>query len=207
VPPILHPLFLVREGLVVDEDGPRSWAPRTTTASQSVAMIKAASTADVPAYVYDVDGVEAKAAQHSFYQKLEQAHVGPWIHPGCRTAEDAMDAFFAGAEAITVDVRHMPEETMTDLGEIAEGEIHLAAPVDGSGPRPRELARLVGAHGMAGVVLMLEGATDPKRVDAVVAELASLGVARSLLSRRPPGLDLSALVGRVDRWILPPRGG
>jgi hypothetical protein len=172
---------MVRDGQIVRPSGPRSWTP-TTKSSDEAAQKIAAGGLDAPApYIYDVDGVESRVAQFQFYQRLEQAHAAPWIHAGCRTPEDAMDTFFAGAEAITVELRHMPEDTIAELAGLAEGEIHLGAALDATMPRPRELARIVQAHGLAGVVLQSAASDEARRLESAAMELRTLGVEATLL--------------------------
>src|ERR1051325_8867731 len=108
------PLFLVRDGRLVERTGVRSWRPLVEAETDEAAMrrLRASVPPQELVYLFDVDGVEAGAANHEFYQKLERAHVPPWIDAGCRTAEDAMDAFFAGAEVLTVRLDAMAEREL-----------------------------------------------------------------------------------------------
>jgi uncharacterized protein related to proFAR isomerase len=125
VGPIELPLFLIQDGKLVRRSGLRTFEPIDRGIDDTLKVMKAAVPPDELVYVWDVDGIQAGAANHEFYQKLERKRIPPWIDAGCRNAEDAMDAFFAGAEVLTVRVEHMDEAKLSDFAEIAEGEFHL----------------------------------------------------------------------------------
>jgi hypothetical protein len=179
------PLFMVRSGKLVRRTGPRSYA-LLEGAPDPIATIKSAIPPDEVVYVWDVDGVEAGAPNHEFYQRLERQRVAPWIDPGCRNSEDAMDAFFAGAEILTVRLERMDEAKLADFAEIAEYEFHLALRF--SGPHPDspltawDIRRLVGELHAKGVVLEAAATTDRAAFSKFIDLVHSGGIEVTLLA-------------------------
>lgn len=205
-PPMVErvPLFLLREGRLVAQAGPRQWTPLTRNPEESAKRIKEASGPDAPVYLLDVDGVEAHAPDVSFYQRLERLGVRMWLHPGCRTAEDAMDAFFAGGDTLTVDHSAVGEAGLRELAAIAEGDLHLGLRFRGKGLDPPlrafDLKRLAGETGIAGIVVDLEAGSDAHQAAATLAELRRHGLPVTVLVREgaaPAGLEAS-----VDRLAV-----
>lgn len=202
--PQVVPLVHVRSGAVVRAAGPRRWDPLTRTEPEAVARIKGVAPPDGLVYVYDVDGVEAGAPSLDFYQRLERARVPLWLHTGCRTPEDAMDAFFAGAQALTIERRHMNDGAIRELAELAEGEIHLMLPFQGRAPRPDlrafELQRFVQANGLSGIVLRPEPPCDGHALNAYAGDVRHHGAPTSLFLA-PDGPTIDPEGNAFDRII------
>ena len=201
-------MFLVRNGQLVARTGPRSYRPLLSGSEDPIKTMKAALPPTELVYVWDVDGVEAGAANHDFYQRLERQRVAPWIDPGCRNPEDAMDAFFAGAEVLTVRVEHMSEEKLVDFADIAENEFHVAVPFPGTHPDAPitawDLRRLVGELHAQGVVLEAAPGTDKDALVKFVKLVQAGGIEVTLLSTESvPWLRGVASENAVARLIEP----
>lgn len=195
-----HPLFLLREGRLVREAGERDWRPVTRGPDESLDRIRA-SKGEAAVYLYDVDGVEAHAPDVSFYQRLERLLVPMWIHAGCRTPEDAMDVYFAGAESLTVDLAAVGEPTFRELADLAEGELHVGLGMRGRklvpDVRPFDLHRLAQDTGLSGVVLDPEPGVDLHHASSLMGELRRHGLPLTLLLRRAP--EARRLAVEADR--------
>lgn len=202
------PMFHVRNGNLVRESGPRKWTPVIAEPALAVDEIKRATPTEGLVYVYDVDGVEAGAPDHGFYQRLERAHVAAWIQPGCRNEGQVMDAFFAGAEALTLEPRFLDREDLLELAALMEGEAHLGFPFRGTQTvpdmRPAEVARLVVKSHCRGVVLDPVADAAPDRLSSFVRDLLALSVAVTISSARfPAAMDLAAAAGGSIRLLVP----
>ena len=201
------PLFLVRGGKLVRRTGPRSYVPLEAGA-EPLKTMKSAIPPEEVLYVWDVDGVEAGAANHEFYQKLERQRIAPWIDAGCRNAEDAMDAFFAGAEVLTVRLEHMDESKMMDFADIAEYDFHIALRFSGEHPDSPltawDIRRLVGELHAQGAVLEASTTTNRREFTRFAQLVQSGGIDVSLLSTEhvPWLLDAAKELG-VVRIIRP----
>lgn len=196
-----HPLFLLREGRLVRQLGERDWRPFTRGPDESLERIKTAPRGEATVYLYDVDGVEAHAPNLSFYQRLERFQVPLWIHAGCKTPEDAMDVFFAGAESLTVDLASVGEAGLRELSDLAEGELHLGVGMRGRAlvpaVRPFDLHRLAQETGIAGIVLDPEPGVDLHHAASLAGELRRHGLPITILLRRLP--EARVLAGETDR--------
>lgn len=204
MPPVRVPLVFVRGQLLVRPAGPRRWTALVESPQQTVDRIRAMGPTEGYVYIYDVDGVEAGAPSHDLYQRLERAHVPLWLHLGCRTPEDAMDAFFAGAEALTIERRHMDDEALHELAELTEGEIHLMFAFQGRSLRPElrgfQLQRLVQEHRLSGIVFQPEASSDGHALNAYAGEVRRHGVTTSLFVA-PGGSALDPEPDAFDRVI------
>lgn len=204
------PLFLVRGQKLVRRTGPRSYEP-LVGASDPYKVIKAAVPPAELVYLWDVDGVEAGAANHEFYQRLERNRISPWVDAGCRNPEDAMDAFFAGAEVLTVRVEHMDEAKLADFADIAEYEFHLALRFSGKHPDSPltawDMRRLVGELHAQGVILEASPTTDRNAFAKFVTLVRNGGIEVSVLSTETvPWLMDVAKETSAERIIFPPEG-
>ena len=165
--------------------GPRSYDP-LEGASDPAKTIKSALPPEELVYLWDVDGVEAGAANHEFYQKLERQRVSPWVDAGCRNPEDAMDAFFAGAEVLTVRFGHMDESQLSDFADLAEYEFHVALAFSTTHPdvplTAWDVRRLVGELHAQGAVIEATSTTDPAAFGKFVKLVNSGGVEVTALS-------------------------
>ncbi len=202
------PLFLVRGGKLVRRTGPRAYEP-LFGASDPFKLIKAAVPPAELVYLWDVDGVEAGAANHEFYQKIERNRISPWVDAGCRNPEDAMDAFFAGAEVLTVRLGHMDESKLTDFADIAEYEFHLALKFSSTHPDSPltawDVRRLVGELHAQGVVLEASPTTDRASFTKFIRLVQTGGIEVSVLSTEkiPWLLDVANETTAI-RIISPP---
>ncbi|MBI2077784.1 MAG: hypothetical protein HYT80_05345 [Euryarchaeota archaeon] len=194
------PMFALR-GARLMAGRPGAWSKTAVHGEAAVEAVVAVSRAERVPYVYDVGGVEAGAPQHEFYQRLERRGVHPWVEAGVRSPEDAMDAFFAGADALTLDLRLLRRATLLELAGLAEGELHLAVGFRGREAfptlKPWELQRVVADTNATGVVVEPDAAHDAHALDAFARELESQRVAASLLSWDASAPPPSAFA----RWI------
>lgn len=202
------PLFVVRGGKLVRRTGPRSYEP-LFGASDPHKLIKAAVPPAELVYIWDADGIEAGAANHEFYQKLERNRIAPWVDAGCRNPEDAMDAFFAGAEVLTVRVEHMDEAKLADFADMAEYEFHLALRFSTKHPDSPltawDMRRLVGELHAKGVILEASPTTDRTSFSKFVGLVRNGGIEVSVLStEKIPWLRDVALETSAERIISPP---
>lgn len=178
-------MFLIRDGKLVRRTGPREYRV-LEPATDPVKIVKSALPPEELVYIWDVDGVEAGAPNHEFYQRLERNRIPPWIDAGCRTPEDAMDAFFAGAEVLTVRLEHMSEAHLADFADLAEYEFHLSLPFSGAQPdvplSAWDVRRLVGEMHAHGVVFEAGPGTDPRAYARFVDLVQNGGIDMSFLS-------------------------
>ncbi|HLE47518.1 MAG TPA: hypothetical protein VI818_04405 [Candidatus Thermoplasmatota archaeon] len=202
MPVVEVPLFIVRSGRLIG-GRPRAWDRRGLEGEAAIEAIAAARKPDEMPYLFDADGVDAGAPQHEFYQRLERRGIHPWIEAGVRTPEDAMDAFFAGAEALTLDLRLLRRETLLELAGLAEGELHLGLGFVGRETVPAfrawELQRVAHDTQASGVVLQPDAGADAHALAGFAKELQSQRIQASLLSwdRGSPPPEGFA------RWIRP----
>lgn len=180
------PLFLVREGHIVRNVGHRRWEPIAKDHDEAAKILRAAVPPQELLYLWDIDGVDAGAANHEFFQRLERHHVPMWIDAGCRNPEDAMDAFFAGAEVLTIRVESMQQEQLADFADLAEGEFHLSVRIPVDAPEvpltAGDLRTLVGELHANGVIVEALGTSRPAAVAKFARLITDGGVDVSLLS-------------------------
>lgn len=204
------PLFLVRGGRLVRSTGPRAWQPIEHGPPDALRILRSAAPKDGLVYLWDVDGVASGAANHEFYQRLERERIFAWIDAGCRDAEDAMDAFFAGAEALTVRLDRMTPDRLRDFADIAEGEFHIGVRFPGADPDSSvpgmELRRLVGDLGANGIVLEAESGTDRLAFQRFGRLLTDGGVPLTVLSTEPLAWLPAAAAETAATRIVSPWG-
>jgi hypothetical protein len=186
VPPRRVPLLYVQDGRFVQPDGSGGWRPwgEGDAALERARKLYAERES---LYVFDLDAQLSGTANLEFYQSLEKKRVFPWVDVGARKTEDVMDAFFAGAEAITIQLRHMPPEMLEDVGDLAEADFYVgfAAEPRGieKGLRAQDLVDLVGRVGATGVVLYESDGADFHTAENVAFELKRAGVPTAWVGR------------------------
>lgn len=176
--PRIVPRVDVRRGELVRPTGPRaweSWAGREGGAAAAQLLYEKHQSL----YVWDVDGNEFGEANLDFYQRLERAHVFPWVDAGCRNPEDVMDVFFAGSEAVTIQLRHMGGEALREVAAMAEADLYVGVGVERGElerrMRPRELIELVRAIDATGVVLYEGASVDFHAAENIAGEIQRNG--------------------------------
>jgi len=73
-------------------------------------------------YIYDLDGIEKDKPNLCTFQRLTKAHK-IWVDSGPRDLGDIVDAFLAGANAITIRKRLFPKIDISKVREISENKI------------------------------------------------------------------------------------
>lgn len=210
MPPRRVPLLWVNEGRAVRPDATKGWV-RLADAEKTVEMGRRLFGTHESLYVVDVDGQFSGVADLELYQTLERQRVFPWVDAGCRKPEDAMDILFAGAEAMTIQLRHMEPAMLQEVTEMAEADLHIGLTVDASGLEKRlrsrdvvELSQRVGAKG----VVLYEGeggnfhAAENAGFDFLRAGLSSTWVARPGSVNTPRAAASDRFTTLVD-WEAP----
>lgn len=183
--PRIVPLLYVQKGRFVVPDGAGGWRPGPD--GSDVERARKLFAAHDALYVFDLDAQTSGASNVEFYQTLEKRHVFPWLDVGARRPEDVMDAFFAGAEAITVQLRHMPPDLLEEVGGMAEADFHVGLTLERGGLEKglavRDVEELVGRVGATGVVLYEGVDADVSIAAAVADELKKAGVPTAWVER------------------------
>lgn len=203
MPPRQIPLLYVHRGEFVQPDGAGGWKPwgDEKTATERARKLY---TEHESVYVFDVDAQLAGKANLGFYQSLEKRHVFPWVDVGARKPEDVMDAFFAGAESITIQLRHMPPELLEEVGDLSEADFYLGFNVEGRGLerglKAQDIAGLVERAGATGVVLYETEGSDFHAAENVAFELQRQGLPTAWAGR--PGSSNRARAASSERFAL-----
>jgi hypothetical protein len=186
MPPRRVPLLFVQNGQLVVPDGEGGWKPAAERGQES-AHARKLQEAHERVYLYDLDAQFAGTAPLDFYQRLERDRVHPWLDVGARKPEDVMDAFFAGAEALTIQLRHMPPELMEEVGEMAEADFYVGLTVDRAGVekglRPRDVVQLAQRVAATGVVLYEDEGADLHAAENVAFDLQRAGLPTAWVER------------------------
>jgi uncharacterized protein related to proFAR isomerase len=80
-------------------------------------------------YIYDLDGIERDKPNLCTFQRLSKTQ-DIWVDSGPRTLGDIVDAFLAGAKAITVRKVLFPKIDLSKVREISENKIFSSIDFD-----------------------------------------------------------------------------
>lgn len=210
VPPRSVPLLHVQRGHFVAPDGAGGWKPAFEPAKEIDHARRLFEAAD-SLYVIDLDSQAAGVANLDFYQTLERKRVFPWLDVGARKVEDVMDAFFAGAESITVQLRHMPPDDLEEVGGLAEADFYVGVTMERNnlekGLRPADLVGLAERVAATGIVLYEGADGDLHSAENVALELQKVTIPTVWVAR--PGSPQTERARRSERLaaVVAPEGG
>lgn len=159
-------------------------------------------------YVIDLDGQFSGVANLPFFQALDRRGVYPWVDAGCRKPEDAMDVLFAGAESLTIQLRHMEPRKLAEVRELVEAELHVGFTVDERGLeqqlRPRDVLELAQRISATGIVLYEGERADLHSAENAAFELVRAGVPVTWVARPGSALTPHAEAGgRFSTLVVP----
>lgn len=80
-------------------------------------------------YIYDIDGIEKDKPNLCTFQRLSKTRE-IWVDTGPRDLGDIVDAFFAGANAITIRKHLFPKIDISKIREISENKIFASIDFD-----------------------------------------------------------------------------
>lgn len=199
MPPRRVPIAYIQGGRLGGMRPDGSFAPASEPAPDVARKLYARREA---LYIIDLDGQFNGACNLPLFQQLERRQVFAWIDAGCRKPEDVMDVFFAGAESVTLQLRHLSPEMLEEVGEIAEAEIHLGFTVEGrgleKGLRPADVVGLVERVGATGVVLYEGPGSDFHSAENIAFELQRAGIPTTWVERA--GSPNTARAQESDRF-------
>jgi hypothetical protein len=174
------PRVFARSGVRVWPEAPHRWNPVKERDGGLVGEARRLFKAHGHVYIVDVGGLENGEADWEFIQQLERKQVFPWLESGARRVEDVMDAFFAGAERVTVAMGSLKPEAVKEVTEMAEGEVFLGVGLEPRGllhgMRPLELAQLASSLGVQGVVLQAREPVEGGAFDRAAFEVRRAGL-------------------------------
>lgn len=201
MPPLLVPLGYVRGGRLVTPDPEGGWRKDGTPESDTDRVAELFRKHE-HVYLVDLDGQKSGVANLEFYQRLERRQVSPWVDGGCRKPEDAMDLLFAGAEALTIQPRHMPPKAVAEVRDLAEADLHLGYTIEARGLEqrlaPRDALDLARRLDAKGVVLYEADGADYHAAENIAYEITRSGVPVAWVAR--PGSPHTRRAAASERF-------
>ncbi len=127
----LLPLLHIRNGDLV-EGTPDHWSPMAKPypdgGSDVAGLARHLFVRFGAVAIVDLGTGRTEDPDHNLYQKLARQHVELWADAFPEKMEDVLDLFVSGAQRVTARVDRMDLDDLSEVLEMAEGEVWLGYP-------------------------------------------------------------------------------